>query len=136
MNRRKQRKQAFVLLFQNLFTGDSASDIIESAELSEDTQVSDFSKEILSGVIQNRETIREYIKTNAGDWRIDRISRVAMAIMEISIYEMLFRSDIPVEISINEAIELAKKYGGKDEFVYVNGVLGSVNKQINEDKAK
>lgn len=136
MNRRKQRKQAFVLLFQNLFTGDSASDIIESAELSEDTQVSDFSKEILSGVIQNRETIREYIKTNAGDWRIDRISRVAMAIMEISTYEMLFRSDIPVEISINEAIELAKKYGGKDEFVYVNGVLGSVNKQINEDKAK
>lgn len=130
MGRRKGREQAFMFLFQNSFTGESIDEIVESFELSEDMKKEDFSVKLSSGVLKNREKIRSYIERNIKGWKMNRISRVAMAIMEISVYEMVFLKDTPIEISINEAVELSKKYGSKDESAYVNGVLGSIVKEI------
>lgn len=134
MNRRKGREQAFVFIFQNLFTGKGINDILEAYKMAENLEISDFAVQIFNGVVENRDKIRSYIEKNIRGWKINRISKVALAIMEICIYEILYDEKTPVEISINEAVELAKKYGGKDEFAYVNGVLGAVNKEIISEK--
>lgn len=134
MSRRKGREQAFIFLFQNSFTKENIDGIIESAKMAEDIEVDDFAVVLFDGVIKNREKIRSYIEKNIKGWKIHRISRVAMAIMEISTYEMLYEESVPVEISINEAVELAKKYGGKEESSYVNGVLGAINKEILQER--
>lgn len=130
MNRRQGREQAFIFLFQNLFTGETIDDIVEAAKISEDIEVSELAVKLFNGVVQNRDKIRCYIEKNLKGWKMNRISRVALAIMEISVYEMLYEDNTPVEISINEAVELAKKYGNQDEFSYVNGVLGAINKEV------
>ncbi len=135
MSRKKGREQAFIFLFQNSFTKENIDEIIESAKMAEDIQVEDFAVILFSGVVKNREKIRFYIEKNIKGWKLSRISRVAMAIMEISTYEMLYEESVPVEISINEAVELAKKYGNKEESAYVNGVLGAINKEIEQEKS-
>ena len=135
MNRHKERQQAFIFLFQSLFTNEDIEDIVESFQMSEDTKISDFAVEIFNGVRKNIEKIDFYIKNNTKGWKINRISKVALCILRICIYEMLY-NDIPAEISINEAVELAKKYGTDDEPAYINGVLGSVYKEIKSDKEK
>lgn len=134
MSRRKSREQAFIFLFQNSFTKEDIDKIAETAKMAEDTKIDDFTIELFRGVVKNREKIHLYIERNLRGWKINRISRVAMAIMEISVYEMLFEKSVPVEVSINEAVELAKKYGNKDESAYINGVLGSINKEITKER--
>ena len=62
-------------------------------------------------------------------WSKERISRVALAIMRLAVYEMLYVDDIPVSVSINEAVELAKKYGGDEDSSFVNGVLGGISRE-------
>ena len=69
------------------------------------------------------------IKKEQG-WKISRISKISLALLRVAIYEMLYQDDIPVSVSINEAVELAKKYTGVDDSAFVNGVLGAVAKEL------
>lgn len=136
MSRHKERQQAFIFLFQSLFTDEDIEDIVESSKMSEDTKISDFAIEIFNGVRKNMEKIDFYIENNAKGWKINRLSKVTLCILRICIYEMLYDNNIPAEVSINEAVELAKKYGTDDEPSYINGVLGSVYKNIKSDQEK
>ena len=61
-------------------------------------------------------------------WSRNRISRVALAVLRLAVYEMLYEEDIPVSVAINEAVELAKKYGGDEDSSFVNGVLGGISR--------
>lgn len=136
MNRHKERQQAFIFLFQNLFTNETIDDIIESFKMSEDIEISSFAMDIFNGVYENKEKIDFYIEKNIKGWKISRLSKVAICILRMSIYEMMYEKNIPVEVSINEAVELAKKYGNEDEPSYINGVLGAVYKEISSNQDK
>ena len=85
------------------------------------------------GIISNSEIIDKHISDNLKQgWKISRISKVLFAIMRVAVFEMLFVDDVPVSVSINEAVELSKKYSMPDDSAFVNGVLGSIAKSIDE----
>lgn len=87
--------------------------------------------QMLEGVGAHSMELDELVKRFAKDWSIERISRVDLSILRIAIYEMLFRrEDVPTGAAINEAVELAKRYGGERSYAFINGILGSVAKEI------
>lgn len=135
MNRQKAREQAFLLVFENSFKDDTLEEIIDSANLARDIDICDYAVEVFNGVKENTLTIDKYIEQSALGWKKERISRVALAVLRVAVYEMLYKDELPVAVSINEAVNLAKKYSVKDEASFINGVLGSINKKIEEEKA-
>lgn len=130
MNRRQAREQAFIFVFESEFGNNNAEDIIEMARLYRDEEVDDFARSLLIGVKENEGIIEEYIEKNVTGWKKERLSIVAISILKIAIYEIMYIENIPESVSINEAVELAKKYGEKEEPSYINGVLGSVVKNL------
>lgn len=126
MNRKEEREQAFILIFEKNFRTDSVDDILEDALNAENYKESKFSEDCFRGVYSNLEEIDELIKNNLTGWTVNRISKVALSILRLAIYEIKFIDSIPVGVSINEAVELCKKYATPDDSSYVNGVLGTI----------
>jgi len=93
--------------------------------------------QLVTGVIQHLQTIDEVIKKAAPQWPIEQISIVDRNILRIGIYELLYsdKSAVPQKVAINEAIELAKSFGGENSGKFVNGVLGTVFKEMEPEKA-
>ena len=81
---------------------------------------------MVSIFVQNKETIDGEIVKNLKGWSIDRLSLIDLSILRIGLAEMLYREDIPVKVSINEAIELGKRYGTDDSSSFISGLLGAV----------
>lgn len=130
LTRREEREQTFILLFEKSFNAET--DISELYEIAVENEVvaeSDFIKNLSAKVVENRETIDAIIEKNSVKWKMSRISKVALAVMRLAICEMLYFDDIPVGVSINEAVELCKKYAAKDDYAFVNGILSSVAKE-------
>ncbi len=82
-------------------------------------------RETVAGVAGRREELEGFIRRYAIGWRIERISRLALAIMELAIYEILYVEDVPTSAAISEAVELTRRYEDEDVVSFVNGVLGS-----------
>lgn len=131
MNRRKSREQALCLLFENTFGLQDMNEIILNAKDIREEDISEFSEQIFKGVLENLETIDNHIEKNLNGWTKERISKTSISILRMAIFEILFCDDVPVGVSINEAVELAKKYSTKKEASYINGMLGSVAKDLN-----
>lgn len=132
MTRREAREQAFCILFEQAVTEDSIDNILHGAAEARDLIPAAFTEELVFGVEENRERIDQVIGENVRGWSLRRLSKVSLALLRLSVYEILFESSIPDSVSINEAVELAKKYGGKDDSSYVNGVLASIVKEKEE----
>jgi len=81
----------------------------------------------------NIEEIDNLIENTLEGWKINRLAKIDLAILRIALYEILYRNDIPVEVSINEAIETAKKYSSEDSYKFINGVLGSIVRTLDKD---
>jgi len=137
INRKKAREEAFILLFENSFNSYSLDEILKlksEIEVEEDKKnktekIEDFTKELFEGVKEHQEEIDSLINEHSKAWSKDRISKIAMSILRLSIFEILFREDIPSGVSINEAVELAKKYGSDEEPGFINGILGSISRK-------
>ena len=86
----------------------------------------DFAEELVRGVREHRARIDEVISGKSKNWSLERMSRVDLCILRMAICELLFRADIPRNVTINEAIEVAKKFGTKDSPAFVNGILDEV----------
>lgn len=130
MKRSDAREQAFILTFERTINKDTISHIIDAAGMSKDLIVDDFAERIAEGAEQHEAEIDEKIEKNIRGWKMSRLSKVSLSLLRLAIYEMQFEKDIPVSVSINEAVDLAKKYGGEDDAPFVNGVLGSVAKEL------
>ena len=126
MNRKAEREQAFILIFEKSFREDSIEDILEDALNAENYEKSEFSENCFKGVYDNLQEIDAIIEEHLTGWTINRISKVALSILRLAIYEIKYVDSIPVGASINEAVELCKKYATTEDSSYVNGVLGSV----------
>lgn len=98
----------------------------------EDNDLQDKDREyvlnVVNGVASNLSYIDNIIETNARGWKMNRISKVDLSILRLCIYEISFRDDIPYNVSVNEAVELAKKYSGEEAGAFVNGILSKVSK--------
>ncbi len=130
LTRREEREQAFILLFEKSFNEDvSVSELYEMAVENEIISESDFAKNLTVKVTENLEQIDAAIEKNSVKWKMNRISKVALAVMRLAICEILYYDDIPVGVSINEAVELCKKYASKDDYSFVNGILSAIAKE-------
>lgn len=93
----------------------------------DDLDVSEYAEQLVLGVVEHRDEIDQQLADVSENWAIDRMPVVDRAILRLATYEMLFVDDVPVSVSINEAVELAKAYGGEDDSSrFVNGVLGRI----------
>ena len=131
MTRKQAREEAFILVFEKEFNSDSVSDILEMAVEVREIEPDDYIKEVFFGVFDNLEVIDDTISENAVGWNIKRISKSALAVLRLAIYEIKFVDSIPVSVSINEAVEIAKKYATKEDASFINGILSTVAKQNN-----
>ena len=126
MTRREARELAFVLLFEQSFGSEPITAILENAGEARDIVGDAFALSLAEGAVEHREEIDEFISAFSHNWSRDRLSRVALAILRLAIYEIQWVEDIPVSVSINEAVELAKRYGGDADAAFINGVLGGI----------
>ena len=94
--------------------------------------VRQFAEELIAGVLEHRRAIDEKIGEKSKHWAIPRMARVDVNILRLAVYELLFRSDIPKVVTINEAIEVAKKFGNEDAPAFVNGILDEVASELGE----
>lgn len=132
MNRTAIRELAFKLLYSTQIQHDNSDEqielFIENNEIEKD-DAKDYIKNIIKGINENEENIKKIISENLkNEWNIERISKVNLALLKLSIYEILY-TETPFKVAINEAVELAKKYGEDTSSQFINGVLASVIKK-------
>ena len=139
MSRRKGR----ILAFQGLYSWDvggmTKEDVLalswgenEKNEEVTDTETATFARVLIAGAIENQAKIDELIKANLKGWDFNRVNKVSLAILRLSVYSLLFQKDVPSTIVIDEAIDIAKEYGQDDAFKFVNAVLDNVKKTVSE----
>ncbi len=126
LTRKQAREQAFILIFEKCFREESVDEILELAVELRDFETDDYTVNTFKGVYENVEFINSKISSNTNKWDISRISRVALAILRLALYEIFFIDEIPVSVSANEAVELAKKYAAESDASFINGVIGAI----------
>jgi N utilization substance protein B len=126
MKRRKAREYALQILFQLDIRKEKPSAAVLKhfwAEYEPDEDVKAFSEEIVKGTYKHIARINELLHQCAKNWSLDRMAVVDRNVLRMAVYEILYRIDIPTSVTINEAIEIAKKYGTDESGSFVNGIL-------------
>lgn len=104
---------------------------LECNEINEN-EAKEYIKDAVKGIEENKEEIKRLIEKNLkADWKIDRISKIDLSLLELAIYEIKY-SEIPYKVAINESLELAKKYGEETTKNFVNGILASIVKELGD----
>jgi N utilization substance protein B len=131
--RRKARELALQVLYETDCAGHKAEEaavrLLANQRLSEENSA--FIRELVCGVIRNKEKIDHNIQSFAPAWPIEQISLIDRNILRLAIFEVLFDNKTPIKVAINEAVELAKRFGTDSSPKFVNGVLGSVSTLAN-----
>ena len=131
MARRDSREQAFILMFEKSFQKDiSMKEMIDINLENEIIENDDFAQELAIKTCDNIEEIDSNIEKFSIARKMNRISKVSLSVLRIAICEMLYYDDIPCGVSINEAVEICKKYASEDEYAFVNGLLGSLARSL------
>ncbi|HHD2752325.1 TPA: transcription antitermination factor NusB [Clostridium perfringens] len=135
MNRVKSREYLLQLAYQMEITSETAietfNSFMENKDISKDDLDLAYIKSGLVGIEENKEKLNSLIEAQLVKWKLNRISKVNLSILRIATYEMLFAEDVPGKVSINEAIELCKKYSDNKSVSFINGVLDKVYKSMN-----
>jgi transcription antitermination protein NusB len=121
MRRSDQRRDAVFACYQRDVTGRSLEELVADSR--------PFTRELAAGVEAHREELDAMIARHAKGWDIDRIAPLERNVMRVALYEMEFEEDVPTEVAIDEAVEVAKEYCGSDAPGFVNGVLGAVARE-------
>ncbi len=139
MNRRKAREFALQMLFQHEFTGQRtdfrAAEDLDPAR-KEHREIRQFSEELVTGTLNHLEEIDSMIRQAAEHWKMDRMASVDRNIMRFAVYELLYRSDIPPAVTINESLEIAKKYSSLEAASFINGLLDKIAKDSGKKSKK
>ena len=127
MDRRGYREAAFIMLFEADFKVDEDfAEFYEGALEIGGYEDDEYLRNVFFGVLESKGSLDAEIAATAKGWKLSRLSKVVINIMRISVYEMLNLKDVPFAVSINEAVELAKKYDDEKAPKFVNGVLNTV----------
>ena len=129
MTRREAREQAFMVLFEKIFDEESTiSEIVEIAKENELIKINNFAEALLKAVEDNSEEVDSVIEANLQDWTLPRLPKVSLAVLRLAVAEIKYIDEVPDGVAVNEAVELAKKYGTSVDAAFINGVLGAVAK--------
>ena len=128
MNRKKAREYAFILLFEYKFQPQEIEQILaDFIEEFNPGEQQEYIERVVRGVIENKTSIDEKIGELSKGWKTDRISNVTLSALRLGAYEIEFCDDIPAAVSVNEAVNIAKKYDGDEAAPFVNGILGKLS---------
>ncbi|MGA2546030.1 MAG: transcription antitermination factor NusB [Rectinemataceae bacterium] len=135
------RRKARILAFQAIYawdaSGGKAEGILdfdwldEEKRLSLNDEVAAFARLLIAGTLECVEAVDEAIRSHLQNWSFERLKRVDLAVLRIGAYSLLYQRDIPAQITIDEAIEIAKEYGSEDSYRFINGVLDGIWKTEN-----
>ena len=146
MSRRDARETAMKLIYQQIINkvdveDESTMNLATFRDGKEEIEINErdqeYIKDMLAGVEENINFIDEIIERLAVGWQLKRIPLVDLSIMRLAIFELKYREDIPVSVSINESVELSKKYCGETSSAAINGILGNfARKELSEERLK
>ena len=126
MNRKTARENAFILLFEAVSKNDETfEEIFDKATTIRGLECDEYVKTVFFGVYSDSRAIEECISKCIVGWKQERLSVSSKALLRLAIYEMMFMEDIPVKVSINEALELSKKYDDEKTYLFINGALNA-----------
>ena len=144
MSRRKSRILAFQALFsfdmgkeplEQLLKLEWADNSSEGQENSADTDSNDFARLLIAGTINHLQDIDDKIKKHlSASWEFDRVNKVSLAVLRISVFQLLYQKETPATVVIDEAISIVKKYGSDDAFKFINAVLDNIRKEMELEK--
>jgi len=132
MSRRRARELALTALFQWDLVKQNPYTALERAFTEEALPggSQEFARRLVSGTLEHIEAIDQEISWHLEDWRLERLANVDRNILRIAVFELLYLADVPLSVAINEAVELAKVYGGPDSSKFINGVLGRIAEKL------
>jgi N utilization substance protein B len=122
VRRSEQRRAAVVALYQSDVTGRPAEELLEGG--------TPFTRELVEGTLRDRPELDELIERYATGWSLDRIAPLERNILRVALHELLHRSDVPAEVAIDEAVEAAKELCSADAPGFLNGILGTVQREV------
>ncbi|RPJ07532.1 MAG: transcription antitermination factor NusB [Spirochaetaceae bacterium] len=138
------RRRGRVLAFQSLYRFDlsqaTQDELLDFSWYGEDriSKLTDetlaFARLLISGTVENIKAVDQAIRENIEHWDFDRLSRVDLAILRVSVYCLLFQEDIPATVTIDEAVMIAKEYSSDEAYKFINGVLDGIRKKSPDDK--
>jgi N utilization substance protein B len=137
------RHLARTIAMQSLFTWDfngchneKIEEILESnfSNFAPNFDDGGFARDLVVGVLKNNKEIDKYISRFATEWPLEQITIIDRNVLRIGVYELVFDDAIPPRVAINEAIEIAKNFGGESSGKFINGVLGAIYKEMPEEK--
>jgi len=142
--RRKAREAALQFLFQDDFLDKEVS--TEATEIDErfeafsvlyqvNKKARPYARDLLFGVFTKTEQIDAAIGAHATNWRLERIAATDRNLLRVGIYELMFADDVPAQVAINEAVEIAKRFGSEDSPSFINGVLDAVQQSMQEKQS-
>ena len=128
MIRTEAREKAFAIIFEKSINDEPVPALIALSEECVGVKINTFATGLINGVVDNMDAIDDKISQNLKGWSVGRISKTALAILRLAVYEINYCDETPDSVAANEAIELAKKYCGDDEPSFINGILGAIIK--------
>lgn len=135
MTRREAREEAFLMLFEAAFQPQKdPEEIYALATEVRDIPENEYIHNVFFGVLGERDAIDAMIARHSNGWKPDRLSFAAISVLRLSVYEMLHSKDVPANVSLNEAVELIKKYDDPKARAFVNGVLNAIKNEIESEE--
>ena len=128
MNRSEMREQAFILLFEKEFFKDKPCEEIEGIYSENVSALSDYAKELFETAYSHKDELDEIIEKFSNGWKLNRIPKVNLSILRLALTEIIYIDSMPEKVAINEAVEIAKKYSGNEDYSFINGILGSYSR--------
>lgn len=129
MKRRTARENAFIAAFEASFRPEELEEIIADSRECGEYAVDEYGEALLCNMTAHREEIDQLIASKLKNWTLARLPRVSAAILRLAVAEMRYSGQDMDSVVINEAVELAKKYAGDDDYQFINGVLGAIARQ-------
>ncbi|GFN35443.1 transcription antitermination factor NusB [Tepidimicrobium xylanilyticum] len=135
MGRRYARESTMKLLYQMEINSDFSNYMIDTFfEYNKfNPNEKEYIEKAISTIVENLDIIDHHIEENLEGWELHRLAKIDLCILRIAIYEIIYREDIPIEVSINEAIEIGRTYSTFESSKFINGVLGGFVRRRDED---
>src|SRR5262249_23987815 len=127
-SRRKARECALQILYQIDMSGASSDDAMRAfwQNFEHPADVAEFATNLVNGVTAHLGPIDQLIHDSSRNWKLDRMARVDRNILRIAVFELIHRPEIPKKVTLNEAIEIAKRFGSEDSSAFINGILDHI----------
>ncbi|WP_315074571.1 transcription antitermination factor NusB [uncultured Clostridium sp.] len=130
MNRKLSREKTMELLFGMTLSKDTIEEVVEGFVENYEGNIKEidltYVKQALIGIEKHKEEIDRAVEVNLHNWKIDRISKVNLSILRLATYELLYDEEVPRNVAINEALEIARRYSDEKSVAFINGVLDKI----------